>query len=211
MHCLLVSRLRRFASLLKVKPEHPETKMLAAELNIAAENFPQARRALGDLPTTHPTARSLAIMAAIERGEGASEAIVRGWLARAVTAKRGPQWICENCNHIHVNWHPICENCAAFDTLEWKEPPETEAPMPNGAEMLPLLVGPMSAQDAEVVSLDEIRPQGPTRPPADEPVDAEIVDGPPVRPDPSAEDTDEVAEGPHAHDGDAQTAARGVS
>jgi 1-deoxy-D-xylulose-5-phosphate reductoisomerase len=42
--------------------------MLKSELLIAAEDFPASRKALGDLWETDPTARSLTIMAAIERG-----------------------------------------------------------------------------------------------------------------------------------------------
>ncbi|MFV0359566.1 heme biosynthesis protein HemY, partial [Tropicimonas sp.] len=83
------ARLKRFTELTKINPANPETRMLSAELNIAAEDFPAARRALGDLAVTDPTARSLSIMAAIERGEGTDDAVVRGWLAKAVTAPRG--------------------------------------------------------------------------------------------------------------------------
>lgn len=134
-------RLKRFTTLTRVQPDHPETKMLLAELNIAAEDFPQARRSLGDLVETDPTARSVTLMAAIERGEGASDTIVKGWLARALTVSRGPQWICDNCQHIHASWKPICENCHSFDTLAWKTPPMSEVAMPGGVQMLPLIVG----------------------------------------------------------------------
>ena len=135
------ARLKRFRTLTKQNPDHPETRMLLAELNIAAEHFPDAKRALGHLVTEDPTARSLTLMAAIERGEGADDAVVRGWLTRALTAPRGPQWICDNCQHIHAAWTPVCNNCAAFDTLEWKRPPSGEVAMPAGTEMLPLIVG----------------------------------------------------------------------
>lgn len=135
------ARLKRFRALTKQNPDHPETRMLLAELNIAAEHFPDAKRALGHLVTEDPTARSLTLMAAIERGEGADDAVVRGWLTRALTAPRGPQWICDNCQHIHAAWTPVCNNCGAFDTLEWKRPPGGEIAMPAGTEMLPLIVG----------------------------------------------------------------------
>jgi HemY protein len=134
-------RLKRFETLTRVNPDHPETRMLAAELNIAAENFPAARRALGDLPETAPTARNLTLMAAIERGSGAEEAVVRGWLTRALTASRGPQWVCDNCQHIHPNWQPVCSHCHGFDTLSWRTPPMAEVAMPGGTELLPILVG----------------------------------------------------------------------
>ncbi|MDW3180486.1 heme biosynthesis protein HemY [Roseobacter sp.] len=134
-------RLKRFAALTRSNPQHPETRMLLAELHIANEGFPEARRALGDLIETDPTARSVTLMAAIERGEGADDAVVRGWLARALTVSRGPQWICDNCQHIHAEWAPICENCESFDTLAWKTPPLSEVAMPGGVQMLPLIVG----------------------------------------------------------------------
>jgi len=137
-----VARLKRFRQLTELHADHPETRMLLAELNIAAEDFPAARRALGDLPETKPTGRALALRAAIARGEGGDEAEVRGWLARALTAPRGPQWCCDKCQAIHAQWAPICDNCGGFDTLSWREPPETATPSPTGAEMLPLIVNP---------------------------------------------------------------------
>ena len=145
-------RLKRFTTLTRLHPEHPETKMLLAELNIANEDFPQARRSLGNLVETDPTARSVTLMAAIERGEGASDTVIKGWLARALTVSRGPQWICDNCQHIHTNWKPVCENCHSFDTLAWKTPPMSEVAMPGGVQMLPLIVG--SASDNQVVPVE---------------------------------------------------------
>lgn len=141
-------RLKRFASLLAILPDHEETRLLSAELNIAAEDFAAARRALGKLPETHPTARSLTIMAAIARGSGEGDAVVRGWLTRALTASRGPQWVCDNCHHVQSDWAPTCENCGGFDTLSWREATTPSVSLPNSAEMLPLIVGaPDSSQD----------------------------------------------------------------
>jgi HemY protein len=75
-------RLKRFQPLIAKHAGNPEAKLLEAELQIAREDFPAARRALGDLAETKPTARSLTIMAAIERGEGSEDRIVRpGWRA----------------------------------------------------------------------------------------------------------------------------------
>lgn len=135
------ARLKRFGTLTKINPADPETRMLLAELNIAAEDFPEAKRSLGDLIETDPTARSLTIMAAIERGQGSDDAVVRGWLAKALTASRGPQWICDNCHGTHQGWNPVCSNCGGFDTLAWKRAPQGETAMPAGTEMLPLIVG----------------------------------------------------------------------
>ncbi|MCI2400009.1 heme biosynthesis HemY N-terminal domain-containing protein [Aliiroseovarius subalbicans] len=146
------ARLKRFRALTKHREGDAETRMLLSELHISAEDFPAARKALGGLPDNEPTQRSLTLMAAIERGEGADDAVVRGWLARAVTASRGPQWVCENCNHIHGHWAPTCDNCQGFDTLSWKVPPEGEVSIPGGTDMLPLIVAaPTPEPEPEII------------------------------------------------------------
>ncbi len=165
-------RLKRFTTLTKTTPDHPEAKMLLAELNISAEDFPAAKRALGDLVTTDPTARSLTLMAAIERGEGADDTVVRGWLTKALTAPRGPQWICDNCQHIHTSWGATCDNCGSFDTLSWKRPPASDVAMPAGTEMLPMIVG--QAPETALVLTDavpeaEVTPEAPVDGPLEEP------------------------------------------
>lgn len=134
-------RVGRFSVLTSLHRDNPETQMLEAELQIAAEDFPAARRALGDLVQKDPTARSLTIMAAIERGAGAHDAVVKGWLARALTAPRGPAWVCDKCQKVHGSWGPVCDNCGGFDTLSWRRTDDDGSSMPSGTEMLPLIVG----------------------------------------------------------------------
>ena len=80
-------------------------------------------------------------MAAIERGSGESDDVVRGWLAKALGASRGPQWICTKCNHVNVTWGPVCENCGAFDTLDWRTPSHAEDARLADSAMLPLIIG----------------------------------------------------------------------
>ena len=153
-------RLRRFEDLIRQAPTHEESRLLQAELMLAAEDFPGARRALGDLAQTRPTVRSLSIMAAIERGEGADDSVVRAWLARALTASRGPQWVCDKCHNVMADWFPVCDSCGGFDTLTWREPPADlrMASAGNAVTMLPLLVGrdpQADAPPAEPVQRDE--------------------------------------------------------
>jgi HemY protein len=144
------ARQQRFKVLLAVYPDHAESRLLAAELALAAEEFPAARRALGDRAEVRPTARSLAIRAAVERGEGGDESLVRGWLARAIAAPRGERWVCGKCRHVHAGWSPLCGNCEAFDTLAWEMPPESDRADPGSSAMLPLLVGaPKPVAEAE--------------------------------------------------------------
>lgn len=163
------ARIKRFRLLTNLHPDDDETRLLLAELNITADDFPEARRSLGDIVTRHPTQRALAIMAAIERGEGSDDAVVRGWLSKALTAPRGPQWCCDNCQAIHSTWQPICENCGGFDTLSWREPTEGIGQSATAAEILPLLVEapakleqPMAKpqQEPEVIDLAAVARSG---------------------------------------------------
>lgn len=131
-------RLKRFRTLTNARPDADESKMLLAELLLATEDFPGARRALDDVAMRAPTQRSLAIMAAIARGEGAEDSIVRDLVTRAIAAPRGPQWVCDKCQAIHDGWQPVCDNCGSFDTLSWKTPPVTSTSAAL-AELLPLM------------------------------------------------------------------------
>ena len=155
-------RLKRFVIITQSKPEHPETKMLLAELNISAGKYKAARLALGGLSKSEPTMRSLTIMAAIERGDGADDQSVRQLLTQAISAQRDPQWVCDGCGDVHQKWEPLCMNCEAIDSIGWKRPPQSEAVSP---QILPLIVGhlsplkqsiPIVVPEAEVEVLDEL-------------------------------------------------------
>ncbi len=161
--------MKRFDQLARLKPQDDETRLVMAELHIVAEDFPEARRALGDLVERAPDARVLTLMAAIEKGEGADNAVTQAWLARALTAPRGPQWLCTNCNHIHAEWAPVCEHCTSFDTLSWQRPETPEVASATGVHMLPLITGATAAADSasdavvvqDIVDVEDIEPVSP--------------------------------------------------
>jgi HemY protein len=82
------ARRRRFEQLFTLHPDHPETKFLRAELALADRDWTGAHAAIEELRETEPSARSCAIMAAIARGRGEPDHVVRAWLARALGAPR---------------------------------------------------------------------------------------------------------------------------
>ena len=149
-------RLKRFNALTRVNADNTETKLLKAELALADEDFPAARRALGKLHETEPTARSLSIMAAIHRGEGAGDEVVRGWLNKALTASRGPQWICTSCNKIHGTWVPKCDNCKAFDSMEWKAPPASDT-VTQTTRVLPFVDSVLTVSDSPLDAKEVVK------------------------------------------------------
>jgi HemY protein len=164
----IAARRKRFVSLIAENPGHPESRMLDAELGLAAEDFPAARAALGNLAETMPTLRSLAIMAAAEKGSGADEQIVRAWLARALSAPRGERWTCEACGHVHDEWAPVCGGCRGVDTLAWIQPKGAGETNETATALLPLVMGSLARPDAKA-------PQGATSSADDGAEDAEVV------------------------------------
>jgi HemY protein len=133
------ARRQRFEDLLSTNHDDPESRLLAAELAIADHDWHGARQALGDLAETTPTHRSLAIMAAIEKGEGAHESVIRGYLARAITAPRGGHWTCDRCAVAPGAWMAVCPGCGAFDSMSWRASTAALSEAVNDA-MLPLIV-----------------------------------------------------------------------
>ena len=155
------ARLKRFKALLAISPQDEETRMTRAELCLAAQDFRSAREALGSLADDHPTQRSLAILAAAERGGGAEERVVRAILSRAIEASRGPQWCCDKCETVHDDWQPICASCGGFDTLSWREPIREARLRPGPATDLgPMLFGEESPPALLPEEVAEPEPKG---------------------------------------------------
>lgn len=131
------ARRRRFRDLIATNPDHLESRLLDAELALADGDLPAARRALGTLPSDEPNQRTLALMGAVEKASGSPEAVVRGYLAKAVTAPRGPHWHCDRCGATPAAWAAVCPSCSGFDTLSWRARGEGSG---DSSAMLPLLV-----------------------------------------------------------------------
>jgi HemY protein len=117
-------KLKRLQKLCRLNPDHLESKISLSELYLKQENFPMAQRVLNKIKKENHDARVLTLMAVNERAKGGEDAKIRDFLNLAISAKRGPQWICAKCNSIHADWEPICSSCAAMDSLEWKVPPK---------------------------------------------------------------------------------------
>ena len=147
-------REKGFKLLAKMNPKHVETKIMMAEMYLQAEDFPNARRSLGDTYETVPNVRTLTIIAAIEKGEGADDSVIRKWLTKALSAPRGPQWVCENCSTVHSVWRPTCFNCNALDTLTWMDVPETNAELASGSERAPFVLDVLNSNDSETAQID---------------------------------------------------------
>jgi HemY protein len=83
-------RVKRFEALTRQNPDTCRDPAPPGRTQCRLRGFRGGEgKALGDLPDTMPNARVLALLAAIERGEGATDARVRALLTRALTRHAG--------------------------------------------------------------------------------------------------------------------------
>ena len=140
----------RFEILTKMKDTGSQTKILEAELCLATKDFVAAKKLILKLIKDDPDNYTLTLMAAAEKGSGATDSIVREWLAKAVYAPKRFAWICKNCD-FQTEWVCICPNCDSFDTLEWRRPPFYSDQ--NDSAQLPVILT-MDENDVSVRELD---------------------------------------------------------
>ena len=112
----------RLDVLTKMKDRSTQTKILLAELCLAAREFNDAKTVMSEVVKDDPDNYSLTLMAAAEKGTGATDFVVREWLTKAVYAPKTFGWICSNCD-FQTEWVCICPKCESFDTMEWRRPP----------------------------------------------------------------------------------------
>lgn len=115
-------RARRLIGLAHLKRDHFESRMLEAEQAVNLAEWAEARRVLAPLAHGFASARVCALMAEIEQGQYHDAAAAHSWLARAVRAPQDAQWRCASCKWAAPEWHAVCGQCGAFDTLEWSAP-----------------------------------------------------------------------------------------
>lgn len=131
-------RLKRFKPIFTNFSNNHVVNLIKAELYLAAEDFPAARRILVKLVDEKPNSQINILMAAVEKGSGSSADIIQGWLSKAFSASRPPVWFCKACNNIG-NWEPICLKCGQFDSYEWGLP-ETNKIFSESDALLPMII-----------------------------------------------------------------------
>jgi len=152
-------KLKRLQKLCRLNPDHLESKISLSELYLKQENFPMAHRVLKKILTEDQDTRVLTLMAVTERGKGGDDETIRNLLNLAITAKRGPQWICKTCNTANTDWEPICANCSAMDSLEWQVPPQETTNFTVSDDLLPFLAGEIKMD----VPGNKAEPEKPTK------------------------------------------------
>lgn len=154
------ARRKRLQRLVKAYPDHPESRLLAGELALAAGDLPAARKALAGMETDHPGARVFALLGALAKAEGASETSLRQWLARAIQAPRAA-WTCDSCGLTAPRWVCSCPQCGGFDSFHWTWPPA--APVAD-AQALQAAIAPLLEEAPRPAPTASASVQAPPRP-----------------------------------------------
>jgi HemY protein len=122
------ARAKWVRGLAKFNKDHVESRLLRARQNINLGQWKSARRSIDTLLESFASVRVCELMADIEKGEhGRSEVVseaARAWLAKAVVAPRDAHWMCGTCGREAPAWSAVCNNCGAFDDLDWRAPRE---------------------------------------------------------------------------------------
>ncbi|HXL99868.1 MAG TPA: heme biosynthesis HemY N-terminal domain-containing protein [Rhizomicrobium sp.] len=129
----VAERAARLKGLAHLNRDHFESRMLEAEQALNLEEWSEARRILAPLARGFASARVCALMAEIEQGEHQDATAAHAWLSRAVRAPRDADWRCANCGWSSPQWHAVCAECGAFDSLSWSAPAMESLQMLPGA------------------------------------------------------------------------------
>jgi HemY protein len=131
-------RLQAAALMAAQRPEHLESRLLLARLNLQAGR-PDAARAQLDAapPEAQDDRRYWLLRADLEGAErGGSEAgraALREALRRAAEASSDPHWRCGACGAATAHWHAACPTCHTPGQVRWGNAPKL-ALLPAPAE-----------------------------------------------------------------------------
>lgn len=175
----VADRVKRARKLVQLCAHELEGELALARALMEAGKLDEARETLDQHTGPEATQRVCLLMAEIEEKQGGDTAAVRGWMARALRAKRDPAWVADG--YISSTWEPASPLSGRVDAFEWKVPVERfsghdpvaipdDAMSNDGQVMLPArLPGVAAAAGAGGVAatLDE--------PTHDEAEDAELI------------------------------------
>jgi HemY protein len=126
---------RHMERLLRLSPEHPESLIAMAEVELRARLWGAARTHLLKAEQVAPDRRVYRLLAELEAAEHDDGAAARAWLAKAAAAPPDAVWACASCGAPAQVWSALCPACDAFDTLSWR-PPTTAIHLPATTAVL---------------------------------------------------------------------------
>lgn len=118
----VADRVKRARKLVQLCAHQLEGELALARALMEAGKLDEARETLDAHTGSDATQRVCLLMAEIEEKQGGDTAAVRGWMARALRAKRDPAWVADG--YISSTWEPVSPLSGRVDAFEWKVPVE---------------------------------------------------------------------------------------
>ena len=139
-------RLQRAVRVLSGRPDHPESHLLLARLELEAGGVAAARRHLDAVRRAGIDQRRVWVLAAdleARAGGVTSPLAQQDALRRAAEAAPDPTWRCEVCGTDFPEWRPQCPTCHTPGRVSWgAERPSGQGPGGGGGapRLVPALV-----------------------------------------------------------------------
>lgn len=118
----VADRVKRARKLVQLCAHELEGELALARTLMEAGKLDQARDCLKAFTGPEATQRVCLLMAEIEEQDGGETTAVRGWMARALRAKRDPAWVADG--YVSSIWEPVSPLSGRVDAFEWRVPLE---------------------------------------------------------------------------------------
>lgn len=155
----VADRVKRARKLVQLCAHDLEGELALARTLMEAGKLKEARDCLKAFVGPEATQRVCLLMAEIEEQDGGETTAVRGWMARALRAKRDPAWVADG--YVSSTWEPVSPLSGRVDAFEWRVPLERfaahepvaipeDAMRDGGRVMLPARLPQVEAQEASM-------------------------------------------------------------
>ncbi|MBV6658713.1 MAG: heme biosynthesis protein HemY [Devosiaceae bacterium] len=118
----VADRVKRARKLAQLCAHTAEGELTLARALMEAGHLDEARERLTAHIGEGATQRVCLLMAEIEEKDGGDTAAARGWMARALRAKRDAAWVADG--YVSATWEPVSPLSGRVDAFEWKVPLE---------------------------------------------------------------------------------------
>lgn len=155
----VADRVKRARKLVQLCAHELEGELALSRTLMEAGKLDDARDCLKTFIGPEATQRVCLLMAEIEEQDGGETTAVRGWMARALRARRDPAWVADG--YVSSTWEPVSPLSGRVDAFEWRVPLERfaahepvaipeDAMREDGRVMLPARLPRVEAQEATV-------------------------------------------------------------
>ncbi len=136
-----LKRMNAIKDLVKENSNLHESRLEIAQEAISCKIWGVAKKHLDQLVSNSPSVRTHRLMAKLFQEQYGDKESANKWLNKALNAPSDPEWICEACFKIHVDWTVACMSCNSLDSIIWNSPDLINAKNINNFAIKPSIAG----------------------------------------------------------------------